>query len=183
LQDLERADAFVTSLDAARTWFRCHQVFADLLLLELRRTTPEEITGLHAAAGWYAAHGYAARAGGPHIGAVPADQCKNFQMMLIVLRLALARQRGDLSAAAKESDQLSATLAQDPGRAWAGNELSALALISVCIVETWSVRIEDADGHLGQGVALARRALSDRLSGWRSWSSPIMRSPPRRGRS
>ena len=58
LQDLEAAGAFVVSLDAARTWFRYHQMFAGLLRLELRRTAPGEVTGLHAAAaGWFAARG------------------------------------------------------------------------------------------------------------------------------
>ena len=59
LQDLEEANAFVVSLDAARSWFRYHQMFADLLRLELRRTAPDEVAGLHrAAAGWLAEHGY-----------------------------------------------------------------------------------------------------------------------------
>jgi LuxR family transcriptional regulator, maltose regulon positive regulatory protein len=56
LQDLEQANAFVVSLDATRTWFRYHQMFADLLALELRRTSPEEVTPLHqAASAWFAA--------------------------------------------------------------------------------------------------------------------------------
>jgi hypothetical protein len=38
LQDLEQANAFVVSLDPARSWFRYHQLFAGLLALELRRT-------------------------------------------------------------------------------------------------------------------------------------------------
>jgi LuxR family maltose regulon positive regulatory protein len=59
LQDLEQAGAFVVSLDAARSWFRYHQLFAGLLQLELRRAAPGEVTGLHrAAAGWLAGHGY-----------------------------------------------------------------------------------------------------------------------------
>jgi LuxR family transcriptional regulator, maltose regulon positive regulatory protein len=59
LQDLEVANAFTVSLDAARSWFRYHQMFADLLRLELRHDAPGEIAGLHAvAAGWLAAHGY-----------------------------------------------------------------------------------------------------------------------------
>src|SRR5262249_36645943 len=37
LQDLEEANAFVVSLDAARSWFRYHHLFAGLLQLELRR--------------------------------------------------------------------------------------------------------------------------------------------------
>ena len=51
LQDLEAAGAFVVSLDAARSWFRYHQMFAGLLRLELRRTAPGEVARLHAAAG------------------------------------------------------------------------------------------------------------------------------------
>ena len=59
LQDLEAAGGFVVPLDAARSWFRYHQMFAGLLRLELRRTAPGEVTGLHAAAaGWLAARGY-----------------------------------------------------------------------------------------------------------------------------
>ena len=63
LQDLEAAGAFVVSLDAARSWFRYHQMFAGLLRLELRRTAPGEVAGLHAAAaGWFAARGFAVEA-------------------------------------------------------------------------------------------------------------------------
>ena len=63
LQDLEAAGAFVVSLDAARSWFRYHQMFAGLLRLELRRTAPGEVTGLHAAAaGWLAARGFGVEA-------------------------------------------------------------------------------------------------------------------------
>ncbi len=59
LQDLEQAGAFVVSLDAGRSWFRYHQLFADLLRLELRRTEPDERAALHgAAARWLAGHGH-----------------------------------------------------------------------------------------------------------------------------
>src|SRR5205807_1529931 len=59
LQDLEKANAFVVSLDAAHSWFRYHGLFAGLLRLELRRTEPGEVTALHSAASkWYAAHGF-----------------------------------------------------------------------------------------------------------------------------
>src|SRR5690242_3439920 len=59
LQDLEQAGAFVVSLDVRRSWFRYHQLFADLLQLELRRTEPNERAALHrAAAGWLAWHGH-----------------------------------------------------------------------------------------------------------------------------
>jgi LuxR family maltose regulon positive regulatory protein len=55
---LEASNAFVTALDAERRWFRYHQLFADLLRLELRRTRPERLPILHAtAADWYLEHG------------------------------------------------------------------------------------------------------------------------------
>jgi LuxR family maltose regulon positive regulatory protein len=59
LQDLELAGAFVVSLDGHRSWFRYHQLFADLLQLELRLTEPNELAALHGtAAGWLAGHGH-----------------------------------------------------------------------------------------------------------------------------
>ena len=58
LLELEDANAFVESLDPERTWFRYHHLFGDLLRLELRRTLPEEVPGLHRrAAGWFTLQG------------------------------------------------------------------------------------------------------------------------------
>ena len=58
LLDLEDANAFVVSLDPARTWFRYHHLFADLLRLELRRRLPEQLPALHRlAAEWFSQHG------------------------------------------------------------------------------------------------------------------------------
>jgi len=55
---LEDANAFVVSLDAQRTWFRYHQLLAEFLRLELRRTLAEEVPDLHRkAAAWFADHG------------------------------------------------------------------------------------------------------------------------------
>ena len=58
LLELEDANAFVESLDPERTWFRYHHLFADLLRLELRRTLPGDVPGLHQrAAGWFTLQG------------------------------------------------------------------------------------------------------------------------------
>ena len=58
LQRLEDQNAFVTALDAARSWFRYHHLFADLLRLELRRVAPATIPSLHrAAATWHEQEG------------------------------------------------------------------------------------------------------------------------------
>jgi LuxR family maltose regulon positive regulatory protein len=63
LQRLEDQNAFVTALDAARSWFRYHHLFADLLRLELRRVAPATIPSLHrAAAAWHEQEGDAVEA-------------------------------------------------------------------------------------------------------------------------
>ncbi|HYZ55771.1 MAG TPA: LuxR C-terminal-related transcriptional regulator [Streptosporangiaceae bacterium] len=234
LQELEQANAFVVSLDARRSWFRYHHLFADLLQLELRRSAPGEVPGLHeTAAGWFAEHGFpveavrhaqeaqdwglAARllaghwfglaldgrivtahelltgfpasavtadaeltalmaAGEMHRGsleeagrhlalatagaaAVPADRRDRLQVMLAILRIWLAQQRGDLPAVAGEAERLLAFAeAPDTAQLGLGDDLRAAALISLGSAELWSLCIEKADRHLGQGIALARRA-------------------------
>jgi LuxR family maltose regulon positive regulatory protein len=233
LHELEEAGAFVVSLDAQRTWFRYHHLFADLLQLELRRTAPDEVAPLHdAAAEWYAEHGYpveairhaqmaenwqaAARllsdhwfglyldgqaatghellarfpsgavandaelaavaaadeldrgsleqaerylalaARGP--GSVLAERRERFQVMLAVLRLSLARQRGSLPAVIDEAQRLLAQVGTpDPAQLGFGSELRALALISLGTAEIWGARVDDGERHVEQGVALARR--------------------------
>jgi LuxR family transcriptional regulator, maltose regulon positive regulatory protein len=60
LLELEDANAFVVSLDPERTWFRFHQLFGDLLRLELRRRLPADVPALHRrAAAWFARQGQA----------------------------------------------------------------------------------------------------------------------------
>jgi LuxR family maltose regulon positive regulatory protein len=180
LQDLEEAGAFVVSVDARRSWFRYHQMFAELLQLELRRSEPGELPALHAAAaGWFATRGFpveavrhaqaaeewglAARLLSDHwvaldldwqaatacellarfpagtvaadaeltlllaageltmgslaeasrqlalaaqrSGSVAADRRGRFRVMSTVVRLYLARQRGDLPAVTEEADR------------------------------------------------------------------------------
>jgi LuxR family maltose regulon positive regulatory protein len=233
MQDLERANAFVVSLDAPRTWFRYHQMFAGLLRLELRRTAPAQVAGLHrTASSWFAAHGYpveairhaqaardwelAARlladhwpglhldgqdatvhelltsfpsdaraadaelaalaaadelaygsleAAERHLGlaehgtaSVPADRQDQARLLLGIIRLLVARQRGNLPAVAEEARRLQAT-ADTPNTTPPdlGEDLRALALVSLGITEVWTDRFEDAQRHLDQGVALARR--------------------------
>ena len=59
LTELEDEQAFVVSLDAQRTWFRYHNLFADLLALELRRQAADELPALHTTASeWFAANGH-----------------------------------------------------------------------------------------------------------------------------
>jgi LuxR family maltose regulon positive regulatory protein len=90
-------------------------------------------------------------------GTVSADRRDHFRVTLAVLRLSLARKRGDLPAVAEEAEQLRSAIAVDVVRPGLGEELRALTLISLGIAELWSSRVREAEAHLEQGVALARR--------------------------
>src|SRR5262245_16256518 len=231
LQDLEAANAFVVALDPGRSWFRYHHLLADLLQLELRRTEPDEVAGLHrAAARWFAGHGYAVEAVGHaqaaqdwalaarvladywpglyldgqaavihellagfpagqlvadaelaavaagdelargsleaaerHLGLaerapVPEGRQAQAQLLVGMVRLLLARQRGNRPAVAEGAGRLQAAAkAPEAGQPGLGEELRALALISLGSAEYWGARFEDAERYLEQGVALARR--------------------------
>jgi LuxR family transcriptional regulator, maltose regulon positive regulatory protein len=232
LQKLEQAGAFVVALDARRSWFRYHRLFADLLESELRHTEPAQLATLHGtAADWFAEHGLPEEAvrhaqaaqdweragrlladhwldvtlngqaasahqlvtsfpadavtanaeltavaaaaelmdGSLEEGArylalaaagaasVPARRRDHFRVTLAILRLYLARQRGDLQAVTEEVEQLQSADALDVPQRGLGEELRALALISLGIAELWSLRVCEAEAHLERGVALARR--------------------------
>ena len=231
LQQLEEAGAFVVSLDARRSWFRYHQLFADLLQLELRGSAAAELPALHeAAAGWYSGHGYpveatrhaqaarnwalaarllsdhwiglglaglggtahellarfpadvitadaelAARAAGDQLARGSFEEAERYlalatqtleslppgrrgrpQVVVGVVRMRLARQRGDLPAVAEEAQRLLApAVATDLAESRLGGDLRALALINLGIAELWTGRFDDADRHLEDGIALA----------------------------
>jgi len=235
LQDLEEANAFVVSLDAARSWFRYHHLFADLLQLELRRTAPGEVTALHEmAAGWLAGRGYPVEAirhaqtaqdwglavrlladhwpalylGGrtatvhallaripagaretyPELAAVvaadelmqgsmetaqrylalaeresaslPDDRRVQTQVLLGAVRLLMVARTGNQRARAEQAQRLlAAAEASEPGQPMkrVGEELRALALVEIGDAETWTGRLDQAESHLEQGAALARR--------------------------
>ena len=59
LEEIERDNLFLTPLDSSRLWYRYHQLFAELLRNELRRTEPALIPALHKrAADWFQAEGF-----------------------------------------------------------------------------------------------------------------------------
>jgi LuxR family maltose regulon positive regulatory protein len=88
---------------------------------------------------------------------VPESRRESFRVRLAVLRLYLARQRGDLRALAEETEQLQSADALDVTQLGLGEDLRAVALISLGIAELWSLRLGEAEAHLERGVALARR--------------------------
>ncbi|MCA9913981.1 MAG: helix-turn-helix transcriptional regulator, partial [Anaerolineae bacterium] len=57
LEQLERRNLFVVSLDQSREWFRYHHLFADVLQARLKREAPEIFTSIHQRASrWYEEH-------------------------------------------------------------------------------------------------------------------------------
>ncbi len=89
---------------------------------------------------------------------VEASRRGRFQVLLGVIRLLHARQRGNLPQVATEAKGLQ-VLAEAPLTAELGlsEELRALALISLGSTEVWTTRFEAAERHLEQGIALAGR--------------------------
>jgi len=233
LQDLEQANAFVVSLNASRSWFRYHQMFAGLLRLELRRAAPDEVTGLHrAAAGWFAGHGFgveavrhaqAARdwdlaacllaehwpglhlegqaatahellAGFPaqargadaglaavaaadelahgslesaeryldqaegQLASVPEARQGQVRLLLGVVGLLAARQGVNLPRVVEYARLLQdIAVAPDAVQPSLGQDLRALALISLGVIELWAGKSADAELHLEGGIALAQQ--------------------------
>jgi LuxR family transcriptional regulator, maltose regulon positive regulatory protein len=58
LEMIERENLFVVPLDMSRHWYRYHQLFGELLRIELRRTEPDIVADLHRrAAAWLETEG------------------------------------------------------------------------------------------------------------------------------
>jgi LuxR family maltose regulon positive regulatory protein len=232
LQDLEEANAFVVSQDAARSWFRYHHLFVGLLQLELRRADPGAMAELHElAAGWFAGHGFpveavrhaqaaqnwdtAARLLADHWAAlnlsgrratvhsllagfpagaawadaelavvaaadelaqgslraaerylevaehgsasVPPGRRGQAQVLLGVVRLLLSGRSGDQWTRAEQAQQLFAATEAPNGWSRGGEELRTLALLEIGNAQTWIGHFDQAEHHLDQAVALARR--------------------------
>jgi LuxR family maltose regulon positive regulatory protein len=88
---------------------------------------------------------------------VPAGRRGQFQVLLGIVRLLHARQRGNPEAEAEEALRLRA-MADRPevARPALGGELRALALISLGYAQGWTAPLARAE-HLEQGIVLARR--------------------------
>jgi LuxR family transcriptional regulator, maltose regulon positive regulatory protein len=142
LLELENANAFVMSLDPGRTWFRYHRMFGGLLRLELRRTKPADVAGLHElAAHWLAARGQAADAIG-HLQAA-GDWDEAARMLTDhALSLTLDGQAGTVAA----------LLRAFPART--GTESADLTLVRA-IADQFQLRLDQTDTHLREVKAYA----------------------------
>ena len=234
LQELEDVNAFVSSLDVGRSWFRYHHLLSDLLQLQLRRVAPASVAPLHrAAARWHEQEGDIAEAirhaqaardwplasrlladhhldltldgrsgsmcqflssfpddvvaadaelalafatarlmeqqlehgaayvdlAERHADAVERERRPRFDVLLAVLKLVLARWRGDLATVRDSIGGLETALAALPGGERAlSNALRSAALQNLGVAELWSSRLDDARRDLEQALTLGRRA-------------------------
>ena len=89
---------------------------------------------------------------------VPADRRGHFDVLVTVLRLSLGRQRVDLPAVVEEAQRLLVrAAAPEAADLRVSEELRALALVSLGSAEWSCARFEEAQRHLEEGIALARR--------------------------
>ncbi|MGD0240467.1 MAG: LuxR C-terminal-related transcriptional regulator [Streptosporangiaceae bacterium] len=149
LLELEDANAFVVSLDPDRTWFRYHRMFGGLLRLELRRTMPAGIAGLHRlAARWLAERGQAADAIG-HLQAA-GDWDEAARMLTDhALSLTLDGQAGTVAA----------LLRSFPVQA--GEDSPDLTLVRA-IAAQYQLRLDQTDAHLRQVRAYVASTAPER---------------------
>src|SRR6266568_4607071 len=89
---------------------------------------------------------------------VPDARRVRAQLLLGIARLLVVRQRGDLPTVAEEARRLEALAeAPDAAQPSLGQDLRALALISLGITEVWTGQFQEAERHLERGIALAHR--------------------------
>jgi LuxR family transcriptional regulator, maltose regulon positive regulatory protein len=112
-----------------------------------------------------------------HASEVLAERQHQFALMLAVVRLALARQRGDLESALHEVGRLLEHLeAGSVTELTLINDAKMVALMNLGIVELRSFRLDDAARHLEQSLALAR--LIDRPTSRLAASRILGLTPP-----
>jgi LuxR family transcriptional regulator, maltose regulon positive regulatory protein len=91
------------------------------------------------------------------ITSLPGVRQRNARLLLGIVRLLLARQRGNLPTLTEEARRLQVMADMPEAHSGLGEELRALALISLGSTEFWLAKLVEAERHLEQGVALASR--------------------------
>ena len=89
---------------------------------------------------------------------VPQERRPLFDAMVTTAKLTLARWRGDYRAAAREvPPPLEPSEAETVGQIAAQNDVRAVALMTLGIVEVWAGAGDEAERHLREAAELARR--------------------------
>ena len=112
---------------------------------------------------------------------VPEAGQGQVRLLLAVVRLLLARQRGYLPTVTEAADQLrdmAERAGSDRVAPGLGADLSTLALISLGVTERWAGAHDDSKQHLERGIELARRIGRPYLefTGLVHWATEMPRS-------
>jgi LuxR family maltose regulon positive regulatory protein len=92
------------------------------------------------------------------IATVPDARRRRAETALAVVRLVRARRLGGLDEVIDEAGAMLRGDAGEPGRTGPeATEMQALALVSLGIGESWTMRLAEAEAHLEQGLVLGRR--------------------------
>jgi LuxR family transcriptional regulator, maltose regulon positive regulatory protein len=90
---------------------------------------------------------------------VPSERRRRLRVSLAATRLSLARRRGDFTDVLEQIEFLASTpaAADELPEIGLSSDLRAFALLNLGIVETWSLRLLEGEGHLEEAAELARR--------------------------
>ena len=90
--------------------------------------------------------------------AAPPDRQRRLQVAIASLKLSLARRRGHLAGVVEQVKFLASPVTGQSDEDIAlGSDLRAVALMNLGTVEAWSLGLPDAERHLREGAALARK--------------------------
>ncbi len=93
-----------------------------------------------------------------HAEAAPPDRQHRLQVAIAALKLSLARRRGHLPGVLEQVKFLASPVTGHSDEDIAlGSDLRAVALMNLGTVEAWSLGLPDAERHLREGAALARK--------------------------
>jgi LuxR family maltose regulon positive regulatory protein len=88
----------------------------------------------------------------------PPDRWRRLRVAIASLQLSLARRRGNLAGVVEQVKFLASPVSGQSDEDIAlDSDLRALALMNLGTVEAWSLALPDAERHLKEGAALARR--------------------------
>ena len=90
--------------------------------------------------------------------AAPPDRQRRLQVAIASLKLSLARRRGHLPGVVEQVRFLASPVTGQSDEDIAlGSDLRAVALMNLGTAEAWSLGLPDAERHLREGAALARK--------------------------
>ena len=93
-----------------------------------------------------------------YAGTAPPDHQRRLRVAIAALKLSLARRRGHLAGVVEQVRFLASPVSGQSDEDIAlGSDLRAVALMNLGTVEAWSLGLPEAERHLQEGAALARR--------------------------